>query len=59
VGAILQSLIETCRLNGVGASEYLLTLMRNRDEARANPAAYLPWSYAREEPEEVGERRAA
>jgi hypothetical protein len=59
VGAILQSLIETCRLNGVSAWEYLLTLMRNRSEARANPAAYLPWSYAREEPEEEGELRAA
>jgi transposase len=59
VGAILQSLIETCRLNGVGAWEYLLTLMRNRSEARANPAAYLPWSYAREEPEEECELRAA
>ena len=55
VGAILQSLIETCRLNRVSAWEYLLTLMRNRDEARANPAAYLPWSYAREEPEEEAE----
>jgi transposase len=59
VGAILQSLIETCRLNGVGAWEYLLTLMRNRSEARAKPAAYLPWSYAREEPEEECELRAA
>jgi hypothetical protein len=37
----------------------LLTLMRNRSEARANPAAYLPWSYAREEPEEECELRAA
>ena len=59
VGAILLSLIETCRLNGVSAWEYLLTLTRNRAEARANPAAYLPWSYAREEPEEECERRAA
>jgi hypothetical protein len=59
VGAILQSLIETCRLNGVGAWEYLMTLMRNRSGARANPAAYLPWSYAREEPEEEWELRAA
>jgi transposase len=59
VGAILQSLIETCRLNGVGAWEYLLTLMRNRSEARANPAAYLPWSYAREEPDDEYELRAA
>jgi len=59
VGAILQSLIETCRLNGVSAWEYLLTLMRNQSEARANPAAYLPWSYARGEPEEECELRAA
>jgi hypothetical protein len=59
VGAILLSLIETCRLNRVGAWEYLLTLRRNRSAVRANPAAYLPWNYAREEPEEVGERRAA
>jgi transposase len=59
VGAILQSLIETCRLNGVSPWEYLLMLMRNRDEARANPAAYLPWSYAREEPDEECELRAA
>jgi transposase len=59
VGAILQSLIETCRLNGVGAWEYLLRLMRNRSEARANPAAYLPWSYAREEPDDEYELRAA
>jgi len=59
VGAILLSLIETCRLNRVSAWEYLLTLMRNRSEARANPAAYLPWSYAREEPDEAYELRAA
>lgn len=59
VGAILQSLIETCRLNSVSAWAYLLTLMRNRDEARANPAAYLPWSYAREEPEGEAEGVAA
>jgi hypothetical protein len=59
VGAILQSLIETCRLNGVSAWEYLLALIRNRSKARANPTAYLPWSYAREEPEEECELRAA
>jgi hypothetical protein len=59
VGAILLSLIETCRLNGVSAWEYLLTLTRNRSEARANPAAYLPWSYAREEPEDEDVERAA
>jgi hypothetical protein len=51
VGAILQSVIETCRLNEVNAWEYLLRLTRNAREARRNPEAFLPWSYARGEPE--------
>ncbi|MGH7811204.1 MAG: IS66 family transposase, partial [Candidatus Binatia bacterium] len=61
IGDILLSLIETCRLNGVSAWNYLLALMRQRAEARANPSAFLPWNYARGEPEaEVGaEARAA
>lgn len=50
VGAILLSLIETCRLNEVSAWAYLLWLMRHRSEARANPSACLPWTYARGEP---------
>lgn len=50
VGAILLSLIETCRLNEVSAWAYLLWLMRHRAEARANPSASLPWTYARGEP---------
>jgi hypothetical protein len=49
VGAILLSLIETCRLNQVSAWAYLLWLMRHRSEARANPSACLPWNYARSE----------
>jgi transposase len=52
VGAVMLSLIETCQLNVASAWEYLLVLTRNRSKTRANPAAYLPWSYAREEPEE-------
>lgn len=59
VGEILLSLIETCRLNGVSAWKYLLTLMRKRSSARANPEAYLPWNYARGEPCEEAEARAA
>lgn len=60
VGAILQSLIETCRLNGVNAWEYLLTLTRNPRGARRTPEAFLPWSYARGEPlEEAPDREAA
>ncbi len=49
VGAILLSLIETCRLDGVSAWAYLLWLMRHRAQARANPAACLPWNYGRSE----------
>jgi transposase len=52
VGAILLSLIETSRLNGVSAWAYLLWLMRHRAQARATPARCLPWTYARSEPEE-------
>lgn len=50
VGAILLSLIETCRLNEVSAWAYLLWLMRHAAQARANPSASLPWTYARGEP---------
>ena len=61
VGAILLSLIETCRLNGVGAWAYLVALMRERGAARKNPAAFLPWSYARGSPSEAAQavRQAA
>lgn len=48
VGDILASLIQTCRLNGVNAWDYLVTIIRNRSEARRNPHLYLPWNYKRE-----------
>jgi hypothetical protein len=50
VGAILLSLIQTCGLNEVSAWAYLLWLMRHQAEARANPSACLPWTYARGAP---------
>jgi transposase len=59
VGAILLSLIETCRLNEVSAWAYLLWVLRHRAEARANPAACLPWNYARSESEEQAAALAA
>jgi hypothetical protein len=37
VGDILASLIQTCRLNGVNAWDYLLTIIRNKSDARRNP----------------------
>lgn len=59
VGDILMSLIETCRLNGINAWEYLVTLTRNAARAKAAPAAFLPWNYARGEPAEAGEETEA
>jgi hypothetical protein len=38
-------LIETCRLNGIVAWDYLLALMRNTREVSARPAQWLPWNY--------------
>jgi transposase len=51
VGDVLASLIRTCRLNGVNAWDYLVTIIRNKKEARINPHLYLPWNYKREEAE--------
>ncbi len=45
VGDVLASLIRTCRLNGVNAWDYLVTIVRNKKEARSNPDLYLPWNY--------------
>jgi transposase len=51
VGDILASLIQTCRLNGVNAWDYLVTIIRNKTDARRNPHLYLPWNYKRDEVE--------
>jgi transposase len=51
VGDILCSLIATCRLNRVNAWDYLLTIIRNRAQARRNPQQFLPWNYQGEESE--------
>jgi transposase len=55
VGRILMSLIESCRLNDANPWKYLPALMRNKEEARRNPGAFLPWNYTREEAGEEGE----
>lgn len=51
IGEILLSLIETCRLNGVSAWGYLLTIVRNKSEVRRRPQQFLPWIYKRDEAE--------
>ena len=55
VGDILASLIETCRLNGVNAWDYLVTIRRSKSEARRHPELFLPWNY----PGDESEARAA
>jgi hypothetical protein len=51
VGDVLASLIETCRLNGVNAWDYLVTIRRNKSEARRHPELFLPWNYRGDESE--------
>jgi transposase len=53
VGDVLASLIRTCRLNGVNAWAYLVTIIRNRKDARRNPHLYLPWNYKGDEVESL------
>jgi len=51
VSDVLSSLIESCRLNDINPWDYLVTLIRNKSEARRNPHLYLPWTYKRDEAE--------
>lgn len=45
VGDLYMSLIQTCQLNGVDPFDYLTQLQRHVTELKANPAAWLPWTY--------------
>jgi transposase len=53
VGDVLASLIRTCRLNGVNAWGYMVTIIRNKKNARSNPDLYLPWNYKGDEAESL------
>jgi hypothetical protein len=46
IASVLTSLIATCIYADVNAVEYLAALQEHRHEVFANPAAWLPWSYA-------------
>jgi hypothetical protein len=50
IGSLLLSLLETCRLNGVNAWEYLVAVCRNAQAVRRNPELWLPWNYPRAAP---------
>jgi transposase len=47
IASVLTSLIATCLYAGVNAVEYLVALQEHRSEVCADPAAWLPWAYAR------------
>jgi transposase len=47
--AIIQSVIQTCRLNGANVWQYLVSVLRRSAEVREKPEAFLPWNYKGEE----------
>jgi hypothetical protein len=47
IASVLTSLIATCLYAGGNALEYLVALQEHRGEECADPAAWLPWAYAR------------
>jgi len=47
IASVLTSLIATCVYAGVNAVDYLVALQEYRREVFADPAAWLPWAYAR------------
>ena len=46
IASVLTSLIATCLYAGVNALEYLVALQEHRADVFADPAVWLPWSYA-------------
>lgn len=47
--AIIQSVIQTCRLNGTNVWQYLVSVLRREDDVKDKPEAFLPWNYKGEE----------
>ena len=45
VGDVFMSLIYTAELNDVPPFEYLVALLKNFDQVRMNPGAWMPWNY--------------
>jgi transposase len=57
--AIIQSVIQTCRLGGINIWSYLVSVLRRSAEVRGNPKAFLPWNYRGEETGAEGASLAA
>ena len=45
VGDLFMSLVETCRANGANPFDYLLTVVRNPEAAKADPGRWMPWNF--------------
>jgi transposase len=45
VGAIILSMITSCRLNGTNVWNWMVSVLKRESEVRRNPAAFLPWVY--------------
>lgn len=58
VGAIILSMITSCRLNGTNVWNWMVSVLKRSSEVSGNPAAFLPWVYKGEAVEE-GVARAA
>jgi len=48
ISDILLSVIETCRINGVSAFDYMSHVLKSERGARSEPINWLPWNYKRE-----------
>ena len=45
VGAIILSMITSCRLNGTNVWNWMVSVLKRSSEVSRNPAAFLPWVY--------------
>ncbi len=52
VGAIILSMISSCRLNGTNVWNWMVSVLKRESEVRRNPAAFLPWVYKGEAAED-------
>jgi transposase len=58
VGAIILSMITSCRLNGTNVWNWMVSVLKQSSEVSRNPAAFLPWVYKGEAVEEEVARAA-
>jgi len=57
-GAIILSMITSCRLNGTNVWNWMVSVLKQSSEVSRNPAAFLPWIYKGESVEEEVARAA-